>query len=212
VPAPSPLGALMLKAAAYRADSRDRDRHAYDAAFLVSLITDSLEVPCLVQGQRPQASPGAGRGHGRSRPRCLACSWRSGRGCLRALAVAAQLSPTARARPRDRESQEPASTPTLLHSAVWQRRNAVSQGCGRRSGQCGTPGAEPTSRAGESEHASNLSGQDGCLRSHRHQVLPACRQRGCTPKTKLMQELPVQMHNLDGHRCSDSPLSFRCSE
>ncbi len=42
VPVPSPLGALMLKAAAYRADNRDRDRHAYDAAFLSSLITDPL--------------------------------------------------------------------------------------------------------------------------------------------------------------------------
>ncbi len=50
VPVPSPLGALMLKAAAYRADSRDRERHAYDAAFLVSLITDSLEVRASFKG------------------------------------------------------------------------------------------------------------------------------------------------------------------
>ncbi|MGH3468492.1 MAG: hypothetical protein ACRDQF_12275 [Thermocrispum sp.] len=38
VPVPSPLGALMLKAAAYRVDHRDRDRHAYDAA--VPLLAD----------------------------------------------------------------------------------------------------------------------------------------------------------------------------
>lgn len=50
VPVPSPLGALMLKAAAYRADSRDRERHAYDAAFLASLITDSLEVRASFKG------------------------------------------------------------------------------------------------------------------------------------------------------------------
>jgi hypothetical protein len=34
----------MLKVAAYRADNRGRDRHAYDAAFLASLITDPFAV------------------------------------------------------------------------------------------------------------------------------------------------------------------------
>jgi hypothetical protein len=36
---PSVLGSLILKATAYHVDSRDRDRHAADAAFLVSPIT-----------------------------------------------------------------------------------------------------------------------------------------------------------------------------
>ena len=40
VPLPDPLGALVLKAAAWVADSRDRDRHLGDAAFLASLIAD----------------------------------------------------------------------------------------------------------------------------------------------------------------------------
>jgi hypothetical protein len=44
VPVPSVLGALILKAAAYRADSRDRERHATDAAFLVSLIDDPIAI------------------------------------------------------------------------------------------------------------------------------------------------------------------------
>jgi hypothetical protein len=44
VPVPSQLGALILKAAAYRVDNRDRDRHIYDAAFLASLITDPIAV------------------------------------------------------------------------------------------------------------------------------------------------------------------------
>jgi len=42
LPVPSVLGALVLKAAAYRADPRDRERHAEDAAFLVSLIEDPI--------------------------------------------------------------------------------------------------------------------------------------------------------------------------
>ncbi len=50
VPAPSPLGALVLKGAAYRADSRDRERHAYDAAFLASLITDPIATRATLKG------------------------------------------------------------------------------------------------------------------------------------------------------------------
>lgn len=42
LPVPSVFGALVLKAAAYRVDSRDRERHAEDAAFLVSLIDDPI--------------------------------------------------------------------------------------------------------------------------------------------------------------------------
>ncbi len=42
VPVPDLLGAVVLKAAAWAADSRDRERHSGDAAFLVSLITDPL--------------------------------------------------------------------------------------------------------------------------------------------------------------------------
>lgn len=37
---PDLLGALVLKAAAYAADRRDRDRHLRDAALLASLVTD----------------------------------------------------------------------------------------------------------------------------------------------------------------------------
>jgi hypothetical protein len=44
VPVPDMLGALVLKAAAWAADSRDPGRHSGDAAFLVSLIHDPLAV------------------------------------------------------------------------------------------------------------------------------------------------------------------------
>ena len=37
---PRPFGALILKAAAYAADSRDRDRHLFDAAALLACIDD----------------------------------------------------------------------------------------------------------------------------------------------------------------------------
>jgi hypothetical protein len=37
---PDELGALVLKAAAYIADARDRDRHLFDAALLAATITD----------------------------------------------------------------------------------------------------------------------------------------------------------------------------
>lgn len=37
---PRPFGALVLKAAAYTTDSRDRDRHLYDAAALLACIDD----------------------------------------------------------------------------------------------------------------------------------------------------------------------------
>ena len=37
---PSPFGALILKAAAYTTDSRDRDRHLFDAAALLACIDD----------------------------------------------------------------------------------------------------------------------------------------------------------------------------
>jgi hypothetical protein len=37
---PGPFGALILKAAAYQSDSRDRERHLYDAAALLACIED----------------------------------------------------------------------------------------------------------------------------------------------------------------------------
>lgn len=40
VSVPSPLGATVLKAAAYMHDSRDRQRHLYDAAALLACIED----------------------------------------------------------------------------------------------------------------------------------------------------------------------------
>jgi hypothetical protein len=42
VPVPDLLGALVLEAAAWATDSRDRERHSGDAAFLASLITDPI--------------------------------------------------------------------------------------------------------------------------------------------------------------------------
>ncbi|MGF1662778.1 MAG: hypothetical protein ACFCVG_09975 [Kineosporiaceae bacterium] len=42
VPVPDLLGAVVLKAAAWAVDSRDRQRHSGDAAFLVSLMSDPL--------------------------------------------------------------------------------------------------------------------------------------------------------------------------
>lgn len=39
---PRPLGALILKAAAYSTDSRDRDRHLFDAAALLACIDDPI--------------------------------------------------------------------------------------------------------------------------------------------------------------------------
>jgi len=50
VPTPSVLGSLILKAAAYLADSRDRDRHAYDAAFLAGLIEDPRAARATFKG------------------------------------------------------------------------------------------------------------------------------------------------------------------
>lgn len=41
---PSPFGALILKAAAYQADSRDKERHLLDAALLLSVIEDPYAV------------------------------------------------------------------------------------------------------------------------------------------------------------------------
>lgn len=40
VSVPSPFGAVILKAAAYRADSRDKERHLQDAALLLAVIED----------------------------------------------------------------------------------------------------------------------------------------------------------------------------
>lgn len=37
---PRPIGALILKAAAYKTDSRDSDRHLFDAAALLACIND----------------------------------------------------------------------------------------------------------------------------------------------------------------------------
>ncbi|TYP90778.1 hypothetical protein [Blastococcus xanthinilyticus] len=42
VPVPDPLGALVLKSAAWATDTRDRERHSGDAAFLAGLISDPL--------------------------------------------------------------------------------------------------------------------------------------------------------------------------
>jgi hypothetical protein len=44
VPTPNLHGAIVLKAAAWAADSRDRDRHAQDVALLVRLIDDPTEL------------------------------------------------------------------------------------------------------------------------------------------------------------------------
>ena len=53
VSVPRPFGAVILKAAAYMADSRDKDRHLYDAAALLACIEDPFdEVEQLVGSDR----------------------------------------------------------------------------------------------------------------------------------------------------------------
>ena len=47
VSVPSPFGAVILKAAAYQSDSRDRERHLQDAALLLAVIED----PFVERGQ-----------------------------------------------------------------------------------------------------------------------------------------------------------------
>jgi hypothetical protein len=42
VSVPRPFGALILKAAAYQADTRDRDRHLQDAAVLLACVDDPI--------------------------------------------------------------------------------------------------------------------------------------------------------------------------
>lgn len=42
VSVPSPFGAVILKAAAYQSDTRDRERHLQDAALLLAVIEDPL--------------------------------------------------------------------------------------------------------------------------------------------------------------------------
>lgn len=56
---PGPLGALILRAAAYQSDSRDRERDFYDAAALLACIED------------PYAERGSFAGSDRSRLRLL---------------------------------------------------------------------------------------------------------------------------------------------
>lgn len=50
VPVPDLLGALVLKAAAWAVDTRDRERHSGDAAFLTSLISDPIAVRARFKG------------------------------------------------------------------------------------------------------------------------------------------------------------------
>jgi hypothetical protein len=50
VPVPDVLGALVLKAAAWQADLRDRGRHADDAALLTSLMKDPLGTRTELKG------------------------------------------------------------------------------------------------------------------------------------------------------------------
>ena len=43
VSVPRPFGALVLKSAAYTSDTRDRDRHLFDAAALLACVDDPFE-------------------------------------------------------------------------------------------------------------------------------------------------------------------------
>lgn len=47
---PSPLAALVMKGAAYKEDTRDRDRHLEDAALLSTILGDPLELVPELQG------------------------------------------------------------------------------------------------------------------------------------------------------------------
>ncbi len=52
---PNPFGALILKAAAFQTDTRDRDRHLYDAAVLLCCIDDPyLEREQFAGSDRPR--------------------------------------------------------------------------------------------------------------------------------------------------------------
>lgn len=50
VPVPDLLGAIVLKAAAWAADSRDRERHAQDVALLVSIVDDTAPLIARFSG------------------------------------------------------------------------------------------------------------------------------------------------------------------
>lgn len=51
VPVPGLLGAIVLKAAAWAVDARERERHAQDAALLVSLIDDASVLRAQLRGK-----------------------------------------------------------------------------------------------------------------------------------------------------------------
>lgn len=54
---PRPFGAFILKAAAYTADSRDRERHLFDAAALLACIDDPFAERSDFRGRTDAASP-----------------------------------------------------------------------------------------------------------------------------------------------------------
>ena len=56
VPVPSVLGSLILKAAAHQDDSRNRERHSADAAFLVSLVADGSAYTATCSRARNRSS------------------------------------------------------------------------------------------------------------------------------------------------------------
>ncbi|GAA4823504.1 hypothetical protein GCM10025786_34530 [Nocardioides caeni] len=80
VSVPSPFGAVILKAAAYQADSRDRERHLQDAALLLAVIDD------------PYAEREQFAGSDRSRLQALARALPAAAARWRALPAAARVS------------------------------------------------------------------------------------------------------------------------
>ena len=73
VPVPDLLGALVLKAAAWAVDSRDRERHSGDAAFLTSLIADPRAEVARYHGSDRKRLRALGRG---ALDRADAAEWR----------------------------------------------------------------------------------------------------------------------------------------
>ena len=90
VSVPNPFGAVILKAAAYRADSRNPERHLYDAALLLTVIDDPYaERACFNGSDQRRLRTLADELHDKARPwRVLPEPWRTnGQTALRILST-----------------------------------------------------------------------------------------------------------------------------
>jgi hypothetical protein len=130
---PRPFGALILKAAAYATDSRDRDRHLFDAAALLACVEDPFAERDDFAGSDRRRVGDDGQGAARSSPRLAAAS-RSvprERPSRPTDPVCAGLrlfrgSGTSGSRARDRRDAPGTDTPVALRLAVAEaHRHAV---------------------------------------------------------------------------------------